>query len=240
MENDLLCYKSIRVRTGCLTCRKRRVKCDESKPICKRCIKANVICDGYQKKRFIPSPKPAITTPQQTETETETEAETTSTSDFEFASPSSPRSVRRSSSPRLPLPGPVSSFPRKRDRSELAFYHHFITSTAPRLFDFDYIAFWRDHVGSMAWENDVVFEAVLAVGGIHQAYLLSASELTADSMMRSKVFGLRSYGETLRLMASYTNRDGCTHMQPAVAIVAVVLLAYCEVRNPYCPRCCLN
>ncbi|KAL7916647.1 hypothetical protein GGI35DRAFT_47838 [Trichoderma velutinum] len=220
MEKSILCYKSIRVKTGCLTCRKRRVKCDELKPICRRCIKANVICDGYQKRRSIPSPKPAIDTPPYTEAETEIAP----VSSIEFTASYSPESTRYVPSPRSPLSAPVSSFRKTRHRSELAFYHHFVTSTAPRLFDLEHITFWRDHVGSMAWGNDLVFEAVLAIGGIHQAYLLSASELTAESMMQSRVSGLRSYGETLRLMESHTNKD--TDIQPA--IVAVVLLAYCE------------
>ena len=36
-----------KVRTGCLTCRKRRVKCDEKKPRCDRCLKADQTCEGY-------------------------------------------------------------------------------------------------------------------------------------------------------------------------------------------------
>ncbi|KAN0099262.1 hypothetical protein V8E51_013037 [Hyaloscypha variabilis] len=36
-----------KVRTGCATCRSRRVKCDEGKPACQRCIKLGVKCDGY-------------------------------------------------------------------------------------------------------------------------------------------------------------------------------------------------
>ncbi|KAH6674295.1 fungal-specific transcription factor domain-containing protein [Halenospora varia] len=38
-----------RVRTGCLTCRTRRKKCDELKPVCKNCHKANKVCRGYEK-----------------------------------------------------------------------------------------------------------------------------------------------------------------------------------------------
>ncbi|KAI8962827.1 hypothetical protein F5Y11DRAFT_347182 [Daldinia sp. FL1419] len=34
---------------GCNTCRKRRVKCDEAKPECYRCIKAGFECLGYQR-----------------------------------------------------------------------------------------------------------------------------------------------------------------------------------------------
>lgn len=34
-------------RLGCLTCKTRRVKCDERKPICARCEKAQFVCNGY-------------------------------------------------------------------------------------------------------------------------------------------------------------------------------------------------
>ncbi|KAK8032557.1 hypothetical protein PG990_002291 [Apiospora arundinis] len=33
--------------TGCWTCRRRRVKCDEAKPSCERCNRLNISCDGY-------------------------------------------------------------------------------------------------------------------------------------------------------------------------------------------------
>ncbi|KAH7324208.1 hypothetical protein B0I35DRAFT_158111 [Stachybotrys elegans] len=36
-----------KVRTGCLTCKKRRKKCDEEKPTCRRCSDGGYVCDGY-------------------------------------------------------------------------------------------------------------------------------------------------------------------------------------------------
>ncbi|KAF2489857.1 hypothetical protein BU16DRAFT_166020 [Lophium mytilinum] len=36
-----------KVRTGCLTCKIRRVKCDEKKPCCSRCTSTGRKCDGY-------------------------------------------------------------------------------------------------------------------------------------------------------------------------------------------------
>jgi hypothetical protein len=38
---------SRRSKTGCLTCRERRIKCDETKPICKNCVKSKRCCN-YQ------------------------------------------------------------------------------------------------------------------------------------------------------------------------------------------------
>ena len=37
-----------KTRTGCRTCKIRRVKCDEGKPHCLRCIKFGIKCDGYK------------------------------------------------------------------------------------------------------------------------------------------------------------------------------------------------
>ncbi|KAK9327293.1 hypothetical protein V1520DRAFT_349220 [Lipomyces starkeyi] len=36
--------RTIRVRTGCITCKRRHLKCDEKKPSCKRCSKAKIVC----------------------------------------------------------------------------------------------------------------------------------------------------------------------------------------------------
>ncbi|KAJ5807799.1 hypothetical protein N7474_009068 [Penicillium riverlandense] len=37
-----------RGRTGCRTCRIRRVKCDEDRPVCQRCCSTGRVCDGYE------------------------------------------------------------------------------------------------------------------------------------------------------------------------------------------------
>ncbi|KAI0878635.1 hypothetical protein GGS24DRAFT_442477 [Hypoxylon argillaceum] len=38
---------SVKVRTGCVTCKVRKVKCDEGKPSCRRCTSTGRKCDGY-------------------------------------------------------------------------------------------------------------------------------------------------------------------------------------------------
>lgn len=37
-----------KVKTGCMTCRKRRIKCDEAKPACLQCTESLRKCEGYQ------------------------------------------------------------------------------------------------------------------------------------------------------------------------------------------------
>ncbi|KAK8436045.1 trimeric LpxA-like protein [Phyllosticta citricarpa] len=38
---------SNRTKTGCQTCRRRKKKCDETKPICNNCFRGGFICEGY-------------------------------------------------------------------------------------------------------------------------------------------------------------------------------------------------
>ncbi|KAI9932958.1 hypothetical protein MW887_009210 [Aspergillus wentii] len=47
-----------RTKTGCLTCRKRRIKCDEGHPVCRNCVKSKRECLGYD-----PVFRPQPTTP---------------------------------------------------------------------------------------------------------------------------------------------------------------------------------
>lgn len=53
-----------RTKTGCLTCRQRKKKCDEAKPECNNCISRGLYCMGYPMKRIWTKPgKPEIHPP---------------------------------------------------------------------------------------------------------------------------------------------------------------------------------
>jgi len=49
---------SNRTKTGCLTCRKRKKKCDEKKPECNNCYKGGFVCAGYPPQRGAWTNKP--------------------------------------------------------------------------------------------------------------------------------------------------------------------------------------
>ncbi|KAK1828949.1 hypothetical protein QBC39DRAFT_358063 [Podospora conica] len=43
-----------KVKSGCLTCKARKVKCDEEKPSCRRCTSTGRTCDGYRSRTTSP------------------------------------------------------------------------------------------------------------------------------------------------------------------------------------------
>ncbi|KAF5655602.1 zinc finger transcription factor ace1 [Fusarium sp. NRRL 25303] len=49
-----------KTKTGCLTCRKRRIKCDEGRPTCNNCIKSERHCEGYNQRFIFRDPMGAI------------------------------------------------------------------------------------------------------------------------------------------------------------------------------------
>ncbi|KAG4029543.1 hypothetical protein MFRU_015g00830 [Monilinia fructicola] len=42
---------SNRTKTGCMTCRRRKKKCDESRPECNNCLRGGFVCSGYQQRQ---------------------------------------------------------------------------------------------------------------------------------------------------------------------------------------------
>ncbi|KAM0226800.1 hypothetical protein ACHAPO_012066 [Fusarium lateritium] len=66
-----------KVKTGCATCRIRKIKCDEAKPFCQKCVKTGRTCDGYESV-FRPFSSPPASSSNKTNV---TKASSESTSD---------------------------------------------------------------------------------------------------------------------------------------------------------------
>ncbi|KAH8717025.1 fungal-specific transcription factor domain-containing protein [Phaeosphaeriaceae sp. PMI808] len=53
--------KQSKSRNGCITCKNKRLKCDETKPTCQQCARRAVICGGYKKDfKWRPFEEPSI------------------------------------------------------------------------------------------------------------------------------------------------------------------------------------
>jgi len=190
-----------RVRTGCVTCRKRRVKCDEAKPSCNRCRTANFVCEGYAPPRQAPNapPPPLVSTSPKQDT-----PEGSSISELSW----------RHTNWR---------------QEQLPLYHHFVTTTVVRLFRKDHISFWRDQVAQMSYGLDIVYEALLAIGAMHRSSLLTGQHESFQEATKFRVLGLRAYGNTLRLLPSHLRQHAVADI--LAALIVLMLLTYFEVRS---------
>ena len=127
-----------RAKTGCFSCRKRRVKCDEAKPECQRCKSANVHCEGYPAKKLLCA--------NISEKMVERRMSTISTGPLDIGNDA------------LLNVGNVS----------LPFYHQFITQTVYAISGGTRQKFWRDDVARMAWSTDYVFHAMISLAAMHK------------------------------------------------------------------------
>jgi hypothetical protein len=181
-----------RVRTGCATCRKRRVKCDEARPVCNRCRTANFVCEGYAPPRQAPNAP--------------------------LLAPASPRHDTPEGSSISELSWRHTNW----RQEQLPLYHHFVTTTVVRLFRQDHISFWRDQVAQMSYGLDIVYEALLAIGAMHRSSLLTCQHESFQEATKFRVLGLRAYGNALRLLPSHLTQHTVADILAALIVLMLL------------------
>ncbi|KAI1612854.1 hypothetical protein EDD36DRAFT_247110 [Exophiala viscosa] len=211
-----------RRKTGCLTCRQRRVKCDERKPTCERCEASNIHCAGYEQMRHIEvRHRPLPISPQSTQ-----ESPPSSRNDSS--------AVPRFEADGLPLvalpnnPTPAQR-PHARARDVLA-YHQYLFRTLPVLFPACNFHFWRDTLCQEAWETEYVFDTITALGSLHRAFLLLSRAENGERTRGGdgRVLALQSYTMAIQGLSRHLQ----TKMPSMDIVIAVVLLmAYFEHFN---------
>jgi hypothetical protein len=162
-----------RTRTGCLTCRARRVICDEQKPTCERCQAANLECAGYEQKRHVGIPRRKRGEPS---ISTEAHGGSTAIIPAHYGPDDPSSSPSLSSVPALPLIGlpnnpTLSQRPHARARDILG-YHQYLFRILDVLFKNEHLTFWRDRLCEEAWQSEFVYDAIVSLGGIHRAVLM--------------------------------------------------------------------
>lgn len=212
--------KKTRRRTGCLTCRARRVKCDEAKPECQRCSAANVECRGYQHKRLLGS---NATQPAHADIIQDTVSSLRAKDDH-FQTLSQSLSLRLIGLPSNPR---SSQRPHAASRSILA-YHQYIFRTVYIVFPPQHLWFWRDWLCEEAWESQITFDAIVALGTLHRASLLmfNADENSKIRSLDTCVIAEQFYLNVLQELRLLDDPSSLNEAQ----IAAALLLAYYEVR----------
>lgn len=211
-----------RRKTGCLTCRQRRVKCDERKPTCERCEASNIHCAGYEQMRHIDvrdRQRPTPVSPQSVQEHLR------SSRNDSFAVPH----FEADGLPLVALPNnpTPAQRPHARARDILAF-HQYLFRTLSVLFPACNFHFWRDTLCQEAWETEYIFDTITALGSLHRAFLLMSR---ADDMERTRgadgrVLALQTYTLAIQGLSRHLQTKSPSM---DIVIAVVLLLAYFEV-----------
>ncbi|KAH8804384.1 hypothetical protein F5884DRAFT_406326 [Xylogone sp. PMI_703] len=132
-----------KTRTGCKTCKARKVKCDEVKPHCKNCLRRSVLCEY-----------------------------TTQQLPLAYQSPASPRGEHGGFSPQSSNDSFNHESRLDLDIIDMKLLHHYATSTYRTLrCDPVQRTIWQINVCEVAFSNDFVLHGILAIAALHLAYL---------------------------------------------------------------------
>ncbi|KAK0712326.1 hypothetical protein B0T21DRAFT_376414 [Apiosordaria backusii] len=134
-----------KVRTGCITCKNRHVKCDERKPTCSRCEKARMECHGYLAK---------------------TDHKTTRKSNKSATVRGGPRPLQ------MIRPAPSPLFCTEKDIIYHDFYRYSLVNDLAGYLHAD---FWSRIVLCESIRDDCVQHAILAIGALSQALFIDST-----------------------------------------------------------------
>ncbi|KAF8861078.1 hypothetical protein BDZ45DRAFT_740679 [Acephala macrosclerotiorum] len=151
-------------RGGCLECKRRKLKCNEAKPVCAGCTKREITCvypkvlaraasskDSSQEPTLRPSAPVPVIDPSIGANAAYTATQTASSSNALVAGPS-PNSTLRG----------IGQF----DMEDMTLWHQFITKTASTL-----ATPWGNELPAVALNCDYLLHGILALGALHLAYL---------------------------------------------------------------------
>jgi Fungal specific transcription factor domain/Fungal Zn(2)-Cys(6) binuclear cluster domain len=140
-----------KVRSGCLTCKARHLKCGEEKPQCRRCITTGRTCDGYQ------SCMPAVKREFKRSTE---------------------KLVMIHYTPHISTALNMTISP---DTQEQRSFHYFRTRTAPDLMACFGSKLWSVYVLQLAQSEPAIRHSVVAIGCLYEGFEHATLGHIADS-----------------------------------------------------------
>jgi hypothetical protein len=199
-------YK-LRVKTGCETCRIRRVKCDETKPECQRCTKTGRKCEGYKHVSPSRGQSPAaaasfrnpafLVVPQKP------------------SQPSIPRSLSRSLSP---------------DAAENRSFCYFCTHTLPKWTEYFDSDLWSQKILQLSHSEPAIKHGVLALSTMHERF----ESVTSIFATKTNDFAFAQYMQAVRYSNDLltAHRQGKVDVEK-VLIACIIFTCYENLAGNY-------
>ncbi|OCT48949.1 hypothetical protein CLCR_04682 [Cladophialophora carrionii] len=202
-----------KVKTGCTTCRLRRVKCDEGKPSCRRCTTAGRICDGYDQQS-----KAAISLSW------ENHPWTHSWTPFVRPAASVEASPESYALPRLLLPPRLLVFDSAEEQQSYDFFRSRSVGELTEVFHIDE-TFWNLCVLQMSMTQPAVRYAVAALGAMHRIYATGdTTAIPADASDSQTRFALEQCNRSIK---SLLERRGSEARAEKLSTLVACILYTC-------------
>ncbi|KAH6949122.1 hypothetical protein DER45DRAFT_580699 [Fusarium avenaceum] len=169
---DKVKYKRVcgpKSRNGCITCRIRHLKCDEAKPVCKRCSNDKLKCDGY----IAPKPRKPRRKPE---------------------SKAMPKS-RRPSFEVVPLRPCIHDMPSLTSQERLYFNHFFQFTSTQLSLSAESSNFWLQYVLPMGYQSESIRYSMIAVGTSHRLFM--AQSLGDSDLDEWKSLAIQHYNKAI-------------------------------------------
>ncbi|KIW32385.1 uncharacterized protein PV07_03936 [Cladophialophora immunda] len=149
---------------GCLTCKRRRIKCDEGKPSCQRCIKSNLKCSGYA------APKIRLFDPSASSTaSSSTLPPATSPALPSGIDSAAPDDSQLPSSPSAhPHPQGLALFPRFGNQEESQSFQFFLEKTSGLISVYSQPYLWTVLLPQATWHQPSIKHSLIALASLHR------------------------------------------------------------------------
>ncbi|KAE9372439.1 hypothetical protein N431DRAFT_545095 [Stipitochalara longipes BDJ] len=142
----------LRVKTGCGTCRIRKIRCDEAKPNCKRCVNTGRKCDGYRERKSI--------SPEATDTKTRSPLQKSQTLSY-------------TGQPSRPLVLPAFD-----DDQQLQLYSYFVNNTSTVNCLYYRTDFWTYRTLQLSLSEPAIKYALCSLSALHNMFRASDGKPT--------------------------------------------------------------
>ncbi|KAL7787007.1 hypothetical protein V8C37DRAFT_391501 [Trichoderma ceciliae] len=168
---------STRARTGCITCKKRHVKCDETRPACLNCMKWRGYCDSYSD-NSASSLQPQPRSP-----------------------PPHSRLIHSKKAPLLIIEPSVNTI-RFANNDQRDYFAEWSNLSVTFLGGFlDQTRLWTATMPQVTLEENTLRYGAMAVGALRKAYQVKGSELGLDNTNRHYLNAIVYYCEALRMQS---------------------------------------
>ncbi|KAK6386292.1 hypothetical protein LTS17_001867 [Exophiala oligosperma] len=232
--------KARKVKTGCRTCKTRKVKCDESRPACRRCLQTGRVCDGYG--IWGGGNKPVVPNHVTTEQQSNPDRDLWRSGEYVgklgqfrpryLAGDSADHARRYAGAPQIEADDQLSLMSMKGTALRLfplhllptdqhGYMEWFMCRTAPKLPGAFKQIFWSDLLPQASQTEPAILHAVLSLGSIHKRAvcgLIPCSETSARDA--ASLFTLQQL-----TLATGSLRDRISNRSKASLRVAIIACA---------------